>query len=151
MQARLHVEVERACEAGKVLRQCRAQNDRIAVELLQRECSARPADQKPADDGIRASDGREIGEDGWGAEPDEGGSATQEPNVDVPVHGVRPHEAARRRLDLTPVACCKRLRASRRRLDDRSGGGRGLVTSRVLTPASSGADADERFGHLRLS
>jgi hypothetical protein len=49
----------------------------VAVHLLQRERSAGPADQKPADDGIRARDGREIGEDGWGAEPDEGGASTQ--------------------------------------------------------------------------
>jgi hypothetical protein len=88
--------------------------DPFCAAARSRECSTRPANQKPADDGIRASDGREIGEDGWGAEPDEGGSATQEPNVDVSVHGVCAHEPARRRLD-------------DRRLDDRSGGGRGLV------------------------
>lgn len=45
----------------------------------------------------------------------------------MPVHGVCPHEAARSRLDLTPIACCKRLRPSRRRLDHRSRSRRGLM------------------------
>ena len=43
---------------------------------IQRECAAGSADQKPADDGLPATHGRAIGEDYWGAEPDQGGPAT---------------------------------------------------------------------------
>ena len=47
MQASLHLEIERARKPGDVFRQCRAQNDRVTVDLLQRERPTGPA--HPAD------------------------------------------------------------------------------------------------------
>ena len=115
MQTRLHLHVERAREPGDELGQRRAQNDGVAAHLYQRERSTGPADQQPADDGIRARDGRRIDEDGGGAQPDQGRASTQQAKIDVSIDCVCLHEETRRRLDLTPVGRGERLGSRRDR------------------------------------